>query len=414
MLYHPKERAKKPQRGREKLLRDFTWSKVAQRMVDASKNCQLVDKVKEFKLGWITTWNTKCGIATYSEHLIKNIPQQVEILASYSNELLDKDDPNVHRCWDIGDGNRLEDLKNTIDKLDLDSLVIQFNYNFFDFKYFRDFLEYQIKMGRTIVLMLHSTMDADITPHKKLKMLTNVMSRVDRLLVHSYNDLNRLKSYGLVENTLLFPHGILDWSSDKKRVSTDRFTLGSYGFFLPHKGLLELIESVKILKDRGINIGLKMMNSKYPVAISKELIDSAIEKIELLNLSDIVELNTEFLPDSQSLMNLSECDLIVFPTQDTGESASGSVRYGLASNVPVAVTPLAIFDDVNSASYKLSGTTPLMMANSIEEIINNIKNNTSKAQKQKEDARRWCDEHKYTTVGDRLLNILSSININNA
>ena len=54
--------------------------------------------------------------------------------------------------------------------------------------------------------------------------------------------------------------------------------------------------------------------------------------------------------------------MVVFPYQQTQESASGAVRLGLASLVPVACTPLPIFDDVANATYQLSGITPEAIA----------------------------------------------------
>jgi glycosyltransferase involved in cell wall biosynthesis len=269
-------------------------------------------------------------------------------------------------------------------------------------------LEKQIRDGRVVIVMMHSTTDAEITPHKKLKSLAPILSKVSRILVHSYKDLNRLKSYGLVENVAIFPHGVVDWSSSKEKVVNSIFTLSTYGFFLPHKGLLEIIKAVAIIK-KSIPIKLKMVNSAYPVPQSLEMIEEAKELINKLELNNDIELITDFLEDSVSLDYISDSDLVLFPYQDTGESSSASVRYGLASKVPVAVTPLDIFQDVESASYQLSGTSPELMAESILEIIDGIKSNSTTAQTKKEDASRWLEQHLYSSLGTRLLSIARAL-----
>ncbi len=399
------KRVQKSQVAKEKLLKEFTWNKVAQRLVDASKNLALLGSNNIPKIGWISSWNSKCGIATYSKHLIDNLSVKVETLASHTKEFTADDEENVHRCWESGDGGNIQELEATIDRLNLDVLVIQFNYSFFDFNNFKQFLKRASEQGYTIIIIMHATTDATITPHKKLSMLIPELSQTTRLLVHSPNDLNRLKSYGLVENVALFPHGILDFDASIT-TNNDSFTLASYGFFLPHKGLLELIESVYILVSRGLNIKFKMINSQYPVPQSTELILKAKEKIVEYRLSEQVELITEFLSDQESLEHLASSDLILFAYQNTGESASGAVRYGLAANRPVAVTPLKIFDDVSDIVFRFSGCSPQEMADSIAHIIEELQNETQKSKKIQEDAQRWRDTHKYSLLGERLSNII--------
>jgi len=407
-LLTPKERAIKPTKGREILLKDFTWKMVAQRLVDASFSLQLEYRDIIPSIGWITSWNNKCGIASYSEHLINSIDADIDIFAHKVDKTVKEDGERVYRCWSAGDNNTLNDLAKRIDQRDNEVLIIQFNYSFFDFPNFYEFLKKQIKDGRTIIIMMHSTTNSELTPHKKLKLLVPIFSKVARVLVHSISDLNRLKNYGLIDNVSIFPHGIVDWQSSIKKDKNEIFTLASYGFFLPHKGLLELIETISIIK-KSMPIKLKMVNSAYPVPQSKELIEIAKSKIKELDLEDDIELITDFLSDNDSLEHLNSSDLIIFPYQETGESSSASVRYGLASGKPVAVTPLEIFEDVKEASYKLSGTTPQMMAESIQDIIMEIENNIEKAKEQKDKRDRWKSEHLYSSLGKRLLSMARAL-----
>ena len=65
---------------------------------------------------------------------------------------------------------------------------------------------------------------------------------------------------------------------------------------------------------------------------------------------------TDFLDDDVAISTLAKCDLLVFPYQNTKESASGAVRMGVASGVPIAVTPIPIFEDIVGA-IKLRGKT---------------------------------------------------------
>lgn len=396
-------------KGRKLLLDQFKWIDVAQRLVTASTSLPESNQISNLKIGWISTWNTKCGIAAYSEHLINAISQDITILAPYSDQLIVEDKSNVHRCWHIGDGYPLDELSKTIDKLDIDTLVFQFNYSFFDFTHFTHLITEQKTKGRTIIIMIHATTDSPLTPHKQLNMIAPALQKATRLLVHTVDDLNRLKSYGLINNVTLFPHGILDSKVTKKESQTS-FVLATYGFALPHKGLLEAVDTFHILLNKGLQIKLKMINAVYPVPGSDLLIEQINERIQTLGLSQHIELITDFLPDEASLLHLSSADLIIFPYQETGESSSAAVRYGLATNNPVAVTPLKIFEDVAPAVFTFSGSSPQEMAQSIEDIMTQLKDNTSLAEKKSKDAEKWRQAHRYTALGERLSNMIIALN----
>ena len=107
--------------------------------------------------------------------------------------------------------------------------------------------------------------------------LRPVLARCDRLLAHSPQDLNRLKTIGLAFNTALLPHGVIDTFADtfaktaarkrntprgpnRQRNVSDCFLR----LLLPHKGLEELLDAVALLRDRGRPVSLRMLNTEYP------------------------------------------------------------------------------------------------------------------------------------------------------
>lgn len=400
------DRVQKSLRGKDLLLKNFTWTAVSARLVTAAQKWSANPGIVKGSVGWITSWNTRCGIASYSEHLTDNFPVPVRILAPHANDKIAVDDETVVRCWATSESERLVELSEQIELLNLDILVVQFNYGFYDFQAFSDFINLQVDKGRVVVVVMHATVDPIHVPHRKLSMLRAALSRCDRVLVHAIADMNRLKGLSLVENVAIFPHGILDHSIKAPKLNRV-FKVASYGFFLPHKGLLELIEAVGLLRDKGVKVELHMINAEYPAVESKDIIQKAKDKIVELALQDIVVLNTIFLPDDECLESLSGMDLIVFPYQNTGESSSAAVRYGLVTGRPVAVTPLPIFDDVKSAVHHLPGMTPLEIASGIESLIGNIASDQGKNIALS--AERWRDAHRYSKVASRLHNILQAL-----
>ncbi len=184
--------------------------------------------------------------------------------------------------------------------------------------------------------------------------------------------------------------------------------IASYGFFLPHKGLLELIDAFALLHQRYSYVRLSLVNAQYPIDVSGRLIDEAKEKISALGLEKVIELHTDFLSDSQSLSLLQKADLTVFPYQETGESASGAVRYGLAAGKPVIVTPLAIFGDLEGLVHKLPGFDPAAIALGLENVMQAIADGTEMAKNIEEAANHWREAHLYPKLAKRLYGVMAS------
>ncbi len=404
------ERGRRSRHGRLLLEERFQWKHVADRMKTGA--LRIASGISRFepRVGWISTWNTRCGIATYSAHLVGHMPSSVAILAPDAQELTEEDTANVVRCWDQYASPNLSRLQGQIDKLDLDTLVIQFNYGFFDFDQLTAFIAHQVdQRGRRIVVVLHSTQDPPDAQaqNKELRTLVEALRKCQRVIVHSVNDLNRLKALGVASNTLLFPHGLLDHHPTKKTSpASSLFTISTYGFCLPHKGLPEIVQAFSLLRKKGVPAQLKLINAEYPAEPSRQLLLELRKLVAELGLKKVVEFHSSFLSDSESLSLLDQSDLVVFPYQNTGESASGAVRYGLASRRPVAVTPISIFDDLAQAVHRLPGASVADLASGLEDLVTRIKSGDDRMATIERQASRWVDAHVYSKLGHRFSNLL--------
>lgn len=371
--------------------------------------------VRPLRIGWITTWNVRCGIAAYSEHFTECIPEDVIILAPRKAERLGRDGDNVVRCWDHTDL-QLDDMNAAIKSHGIDTLVVQFNYGFFEFAAIAEFLNTQAARGVKVVMTMHATVDPAHAPERRLSLLVPALRTCHRLLVHSVNDMERLKHIGLSDNVTLFPLGVKEVSQQVPEMTSqelhsrnaDDFTIASYGFFLPHKGLLELIDAVSLLRKKGHTVVLNMFNAEYPNSDSQQLVQQAILKIQTLGLNNFVTLRTDFLSDEESLSHLKQADLVVYVYQETGESASAAVRFGLAALRPVAVTPLAIFDDVSQAVFKLPGFTPKQIAAGLTDLMEGLRSNSAEIAEKLHVSKAWTMAHQFPKLADRLLGILKA------
>jgi glycosyltransferase involved in cell wall biosynthesis len=406
------ERQRKAANGKQLLLAKFRWKHVAERLLQSAQALSRIRLRAEPKIGWVTTWQAKCGIATYSEHILSHWRGDYVIYARRDGRNQNMAGEQVRFTWDENPSEDLQRTQLAIDEDDIDVLVLQLNYGFFEFTSLANFIRYNHAKGRKIVLVLHSTIDPEHEPTRKLSRIVSELSLCDRILVHTHNDLNRLKSLNLVDNVAIFPHGVLAYKANPNHVTEDAFRIATYGFFLPKKGLIETIEAAALLKSRGLSIKLHMLNAEYPNPVSTVLIAKARSRIQQLNLREEVTLTNDFLSDEQSLAYLSEADLLIFPYQSTAESASGAVRYGLAVGRPVAVSPSKIFDDVREAVLSIPGSDPQSIADGIMTLATAIRTNSELITKNATAAAQWREAHLYQTVSHRMRNITKSLWVN--
>ncbi len=386
----------------------FSWKYVAERNLEFLNNLSKFPTEKRSNIGWISTWKTRCGIATYSEHLLSEIKENYIIFAPNNCDNLQE---NVVRCWDIGNSN-LDSLLNQILANNITSIVIQFNYGFFEFKSFSNFLRKIYSNNIKIIIFLHSTTDPKLDTAKRLVDIKDALSLSHRILVHTPSDLNRLKDIGLVENVALFPHGILDFDLDRrekkyKKAKKNIIHFSTYGFCLPNKGFPELIKAIEILRQQRFQCRLSLYTALYESNSSLLFYQELVDLIENLKLQDYVKINTTFMSDEQTLNKLSATDLVVFPYQLTNESASGAVRQAISSFTPVAVTPLSIFDDVLPVVHRLPGKTPLLIAKGLKNwSINYLGKPITNAE------REWRKQHSFEKLGYRIQNLIKSLEVN--
>lgn len=356
------------------------------------------------KIGWITTFNTRCGIAMYSKYLMGGHRDEYTIFAPRDTNLVTQDDKNIYRLFDVG-VDELRELYNKIVELEITTLVIQFNYGFFDFNYFDIFIREVTSLGVRVFITLHSTTD---TIEKELYGIKNALLCAQKVIVHSDKDIRVLKSLGIYKNVELFAQGIIDLQpSDKTDFMPKKgFTLATYGFMLPHKGFLETLEAFHMLLKKEPNAHLLMINALYPADISKKLLESIEQKISSYGIEKNVMIISDFLDDEQSIAYLKSADLVLYPYQKTGESSSAALRMAIASEVSIMATPLPIFDDVKEFVNFTGGTSPKEIFASLENFLYSLRNNNHEIEQNIQKSKEYKNKYAYSKLSKLLYKML--------
>ncbi len=396
--------------AREQVLASFTWAQVAKKTIRAVEALESMPMLrKEPIIGWVTTWNIRCGIAAYSRNLPATFPaDRLVVLANRISDRIGEDGSNVVRCWNMHNDERLDDLYNEIQTRGISVLVIQYNFGFFSLPALAGVIDRLKSAGVAVHCFFHATADVVRgTECRSLSSIADSLRNAARLYVHSLGDLNRLKGFGLVDNVVYFPHGVyqphpVDAAALKSaRGLAGKRIVASYGFLLPHKGLQALIHAVFLLDE----VHLLLVNALYPVPDSVSEKQACENIIEELGLRDRVTFVTDFLSDDESLRWLQMADLVVYPYQQTQESSSAAVRMGIASGRPVAITPLPIFDDVREVVHVLPGFGSEQLATGIGELLNDSASLASKLEHTEE----WLEARRWPLLSKRLLNIIDGL-----
>lgn len=369
--------AVKTAEARRKVLANYTWRQVAERtrlalnVVNARPGL-----APDLHVGWVSTWGSRCGIAAYSQHLVSGFANDtLHIFAPYG-ETTEMADPScLTRNWVLETGNLDQLIADALSRK-LDALVVQFNWGFFSIDALIKLLAAMKAAGTKVFIDFHNTRSAP--PEMATGRVINALASAERLLVHTLDDLQRMQRFGLADNLMLFPLAVYPvkppvieaLQGNRRRLGLNgRQVIASYGFLLPHKGLMQLIDAMPALLAARPQLHLLMVNAIYSAARSDDEHKRLVERIHALGIADRVTLETNFLPEEESLALLKLADLVVFPYQLSEESSSAAVRMALVAGCPVAVTPLPIFGDVAPAVSRLPGTDPASIATGITHLL---------------------------------------------
>lgn len=361
----------------------FSWKNVAELTIKAYEKSFNRYKLSK-KLGMITTWNAKCGIAEYSKYLLEEFSVldniiEVSIFSNFEKNIVRHDETNVIRCWSIYT-DELHRLYEEIKLKDLDIVHFQFNYGLFNMESFVSLIK-KLKNDRIkIICTFHSTEDVEIL-HKKIKLndFSKGIKLIDKILVHTKKDMNKLLSIGVDNNVLLVPQGYKTFQDVGKYIIRKEIGLhnsliiSTFGFMLPHKGILETIKSLSILKQTYTDILFFIVSSIYPTEISEEYYRDCRKEVEKLGLDKNVLFFTQYLEEYEIIELLQISDIIIMPYKETKESSSAAIRLAISSHRPVIVTDVPIFEEFNDEVYKISKCEPKIIADNIVKVFNNQK-----------------------------------------
>lgn len=348
----------------------FNWAHTAQLTLDA---CESYNKKSHFlRLGMITPWNTKCGVAEYSKYLIENLPDvRISIFTNHEHLLVDTDGLNVIRCWE-SPLCQFDTLFSEIIKKNIDIIHFQFNFGLFQLSNLIQLKNKLQKMGVKVILTFHGT----VGPKEiRLENYSSDLQTFDSIIVHTEGDLKRMSDIGVKENVALIPQGIKTIRNhktlqNKEYLKFRKFPIiATFGFCLPHKGILETIQAISLLKKEYNNILFLVLSALYPVNESQAYFERCQKEVNDLDLIENVLFFPDFIDEKRVYDLLQTSDIIVMPYTETKESSSGAVKFTFSTLKPIIVTDIPIFNEYQEEVFKIPQSSPEEISQGIRDIL---------------------------------------------
>lgn len=354
---------------------NFNWGVSAKKAIEFLRSVQFRPK-----LGVVSTWNTKCGISEYTKYLVNNLSNFKEIIIFAnkvsSKELVASDEDNVIRCWEPYFDD-LSTLSNKILESDLDIVHVQFNFGLFELNALADMVKKLKGKGITLIITFHSIDDTEFMNKPiKLDTITEELKLVDKIWVHTTNDVKKLSEKGISDNVIKIPQGnVIFDDNEKEKIRAGIFNnskiISTFGFLLPHKGVLETIKALPLIISRYPDILFLVVSSIFPDETSQKYYEDCKKEVSKLGLKDHVIFFTDFLEEQEIIYLLQASDVVVMPYKKTKEASSAAIRFALASHRPVIVTDIPIFSEFDEEVYKISGCSPDKIAEGLIKIYSN-------------------------------------------
>jgi glycosyltransferase involved in cell wall biosynthesis len=363
--------------ARQHVRTEFNWSRVGDRWHD------FIVEQRRHRAGLtvaaVSTFNSRCGIAEYTANLYSSVGDwaQLEVFADDDATPLDSiRELDVVRVWSNHRAQSVDGLLATLDDSSADLVHIQYNFGFYELSELGRLIAHEAPR-RPIVVTMHRTAPLPVDGRfESMADIADELRLADAVIVHQDADRDRLAQAGVVDNVHVIGIGTEEYvpsdvgaSRRHQRIPPHAFVVGTFGFLLPHKGMIALIRAIGELRSRGIDAVLLATSALHASPSSATYLHEVVSEIRLRGLDDAVRLVTDYLDPDVARERLAAIDVMVLPYEHTNESASAALRFVLPVGRAMVVSDLPIFSDVADIVPSLAAPVdPIALADLLEEL----------------------------------------------
>jgi glycosyltransferase involved in cell wall biosynthesis len=315
------------------------------------------DKTNELpEILFITSYPPReCGIATYSQDLIKAINNKfsnslsIKVCALESGEAEFKYPEEVKYILKTSLADSYETLALKINKDERIRIVlIQHEFGFFK-KQESSFLQFLTSLSKPVITVFHTVLPH---PDSLLKAkIKNIAEVCESIVVMTHNSSTILiNDYGLPEEKIsVIAHGThlvthINKGALKKKYGVEgRKILTTFGLLSSGKSIETTINALPSIVKTNPEVLFLIIGKTHPEVIKEEgeLYRNKLEEMIFSNkLTRNVKFINRYLPLTELLEYLQLTDIYLFTTNDPNQAVSGTFSYAMSCGCPIISTPI--------------------------------------------------------------------------
>lgn len=297
----------------------------------------------------------ECGIATYSNDLIKAINNKFSNSLSIKICALESGDADFQYSDEVKytlKTSIAEHYATLSSKINNDNLIkivlIQHEFGFFK-KQEQAFLQFLTDLKKPVIIVFHT-----VLPHPDEQLKSKVKSiaagcesiivmthNSNEILIKDYN-LPQEKICVIAHGTHLVPH--LNKNFLKKKYGIEgRKVLTTFGLLSSGKSIETTIKALPPIIKKCPDVLFLIIGKTHPEVLKEEgeqYRKSLEEMIIRLNLINHVKFINSYLPLPELLEYLQLTDIYLFTTNDPNQAVSGTFAYAMSCGCPIISTPI--------------------------------------------------------------------------
>ena len=297
----------------------------------------------------------ECGIATYSQDLIKALNNKFNRTLSIKVCALETGNQNYDYPQEVKfilDTSKVSSYLNLAQSINDDEkiqlVLIQHEFGLYK-EQERAFLQFIYKVSKPVVLVFHTVLPKPCQ-HLKIE-VKNITSACKSVIVMTNTSANILKyDYGISkQNISIIPHGthLVPHLSEQflkvKYNLTGRKVLSTFGLLSSGKSLETTINALpEIIKQCPEAIFL-IIGKTHPEVVKNDgevYRNSLIQKVQDLGLQNHVKFINKYLALPELLEYLQLTDIYLFTSNDPNQAVSGTFVYAMSCGCPIISTPI--------------------------------------------------------------------------
>ena len=297
----------------------------------------------------------ECGIATYSQDLIKALNNKfsnslsIKVCALESGEVNYQYPGEVKYVLKTSVSTEYEKLAIKINKNErIKIVVIQHEFGFYCIQE-QAFMEFLYELSKPVAIVFHTVLPH---PDEKLKSKVQciaaacesiiVMTHISADILMNDYGVSQHKISVIAHGTHLVPH-ISEKLLKSKYNLKDRKVLTTFGLLSSGKSIETTLDALPAIVKQCPEVMFLIIGKTHPEVVKNEgekYREMLEEKVTHFGLQDNVRFINKYLALPELLEYLQLTDIYLFTTNDPNQAVSGTFAYAMSCGCPIISTPI--------------------------------------------------------------------------